>query len=74
MHASCSGACNGRATSIASASTSPAAQARFMKVLVDSSVWIDHLRGARTRETAMFDALLDRDLDPMVQHLGLRTL
>ena len=29
-----------------------------MKVLVDSSAWIDHLRGVRTRETAMFDALL----------------
>ena len=34
-----------------------------MRVLVDSSVWIDHLRGARTRETAMFDALLAL-LDP----------
>ena len=34
-----------------------------MRVLVDSSVWIDHLRGARTRETAMFDALL-ASLDP----------
>jgi hypothetical protein len=34
-----------------------------MKVLVDSSVWIDHLRGMRTRETAMFDALLAL-LDP----------
>jgi predicted nucleic acid-binding protein len=32
-------------------------------VLVDSSVWIDHLRGARTRETAMFGALL-AILDP----------
>jgi predicted nucleic acid-binding protein len=29
-----------------------------MKVLVDSSVWIDHLRGVRTRETALFDGLL----------------
>ena len=34
-----------------------------MKVLVDSSVWIDHLRGARTRETAIFDTLLAL-LDP----------
>ena len=34
-----------------------------MRVLVDSSVWIDHLRGARTRETAIFDALLAA-LDP----------
>ena len=30
-----------------------------MRVLVDSSVWIDHLRGVPTRETAMFGALLD---------------
>jgi predicted nucleic acid-binding protein len=29
-----------------------------MRVLVDSSVWIDHLRGLRTRETAIFDAVL----------------
>ena len=34
-----------------------------MRVLVDSSVWIDHLRGARTRETDIFDALLAA-LDP----------
>ena len=45
-----------------------------MKVLVDSSVWIEHLRDVRTRETAIFDALLDRDFDPMEQHLGLRAL
>lgn len=35
-----------------------------MKVLIDSSVWIDHLRGARTRETAIFDTLLTW-LDPV---------
>jgi predicted nucleic acid-binding protein len=29
-----------------------------MTVLIDSSVWIDHLRGARTRETAILSALL----------------
>jgi hypothetical protein len=29
-----------------------------MKVLVDGSVWIDHLRGVRTRETGIFDRLL----------------
>jgi predicted nucleic acid-binding protein len=29
-----------------------------MRVLIDSSVWIDHLRGARTRETAILDTLL----------------
>jgi predicted nucleic acid-binding protein len=34
-----------------------------MKVLVDSSVWIDHLRGVRTRETGIFDRLL-ASLDP----------
>jgi|SRR5918996_865820 predicted nucleic acid-binding protein len=34
-----------------------------MKVLIDSSVWIDHLRGVRTRETAMLGALLAQ-LDP----------
>ena len=28
-----------------------------MRVLIDSSVWIDHLRGARTRETAILGAL-----------------
>jgi predicted nucleic acid-binding protein len=32
-------------------------------VLIDSSVWIDHLRGLRTRETAILGTLLDR-LDP----------
>jgi predicted nucleic acid-binding protein len=34
-----------------------------MKVLVDSSVWIDHLRGARARETTILDTLLGW-LDP----------
>ena len=34
-----------------------------MKVLVDSSVWIDHLRGVRTRETEILDRLL-ASLDP----------
>jgi predicted nucleic acid-binding protein len=34
-----------------------------MRVFVDSSVWVDHLRGARTRETAVFDAVL-AFLDP----------
>jgi predicted nucleic acid-binding protein len=34
-----------------------------MKVLVDSSVWIDHLRGVRTRETGIF-AMLLTGLDP----------
>jgi predicted nucleic acid-binding protein len=29
-----------------------------MKVLIDSSVWIDHLRGVRSRETALFARLL----------------
>jgi predicted nucleic acid-binding protein len=29
-----------------------------MRVLIDSSVWIDHLRGLRTRETAILDTLL----------------
>lgn len=38
-----------------------------MKVLVDSSVWIDHLRGVRTRETEIIDRLL-ASLDP---ELGL---
>lgn len=38
-----------------------------MKVLVDSSVWIDHLRGVRTRETEILDRLLV-SLDP---ELGL---
>ena len=31
-----------------------------MTVLIDSSVWIDHLRGTRTRETAILSALLAR--------------
>lgn len=34
-----------------------------MKVLVDSSVWIDHLRGAHTRETGILGRLL-ASLDP----------
>ena len=41
-----------------------------MRVLIDSSVWIDHLRGARTRETAILGTLfaslapeLDRSVD-----------
>ena len=29
-----------------------------MRVLIDSSVWIDHLRGVRTRETAILGTLL----------------
>lgn len=36
-----------------------------MRVLIDSSVWIDHLRGVRTRETAIFETLL-ASLDPAV--------
>jgi predicted nucleic acid-binding protein len=38
-----------------------------MKVLIDGSVWIEHLRGARTRETGILDRLL-ASLDP---ELGL---
>jgi predicted nucleic acid-binding protein len=38
-----------------------------MKVLIDSSVWIDHLRGARTRETTILDTLLAW-LDPDAGH------
>jgi predicted nucleic acid-binding protein len=37
-----------------------------MRVLVDSSVWIDHLRGVHSRETAILDTLLawlEPDLD-----------
>jgi predicted nucleic acid-binding protein len=37
-----------------------------MKVLIDSSVWIDHLRGARTRETAILATLLTW-LDPELE-------
>ena len=37
-----------------------------MRVLIDSSVWIDHLRGVRTRETAILGALLAR-LDPELE-------
>jgi predicted nucleic acid-binding protein len=45
-----------------------------MRVFVDSSVWIDHLRGARTRETAIFDALLS-SLDPeRRQHDGVASV
>jgi predicted nucleic acid-binding protein len=38
-----------------------------MRVLIDSSVWIDHLRGTRTRETAILGTLLalqDPELEP----------
>ena len=38
-----------------------------MRVLIDSSVWIDHLRGVRTRETAILGTLLmwlDPELEP----------
>jgi len=38
-----------------------------MSVLVDSSVWIDHLRGVPSRETAVLDLLLARR-DPAVEH------
>jgi predicted nucleic acid-binding protein len=41
-----------------------------MKVLIDSSVWIDHLRGVRTRETVILGALLAW-LDPE-ENLGDR--
>jgi predicted nucleic acid-binding protein len=34
-----------------------------MRVLIDSSVWIDHLRGVRSRETAILGTLLAL-LDP----------
>jgi predicted nucleic acid-binding protein len=37
-----------------------------MRVLIDSSVWIDHLRGAGTRETAILDRLLTW-LDPALE-------
>lgn len=48
-----------------------------MRVLVDSSVWIDHLRGARTRETNILDTLLgwldpgheDRDREAIIDLL-----
>jgi len=46
---------------------------QLMKVLVDSSVWIDHLRGVRSRETATFDALLAL-LDPQGDPDGGLTL
>jgi predicted nucleic acid-binding protein len=38
-----------------------------MRVLIDSSVWIDHLRGVRSRETAILGTLLAwlaPDLEP----------
>lgn len=38
-----------------------------MRLLIDSSVWIDHLRGSRSRETDILSALLAR-LDPAVGH------
>jgi predicted nucleic acid-binding protein len=37
-----------------------------MKVLIDSSVWIDHLRGVRTRETTILSTLLTW-LDPELE-------
>jgi predicted nucleic acid-binding protein len=40
-----------------------------MRVLIDSSVWIDHLRGARTRETAILGILLAW-LDPELERGG----
>ena len=36
-----------------------------MRILVDSSVWVDHLRGIHTRETAIFGQLLAW-LDPQL--------
>ena len=38
-----------------------------MNVLVDSSVWIDHLRGVRKRETVVLDILLEHR-DPQFEH------
>jgi predicted nucleic acid-binding protein len=38
-----------------------------MRILIDSSVWIDHFRGDRTRETAIFGMLLAW-LDPELEH------
>jgi predicted nucleic acid-binding protein len=43
-----------------------------MSVLVDSSVWIDHLRGVANRETAILDLLLERR-DPAFAHEGQET-
>lgn len=40
-----------------------------MKILVDSSVWIDHLRGMHTRETGVLGTLL-ASLDPASEHGG----
>ena len=40
-----------------------------MRLLIDSSVWIDHLRGERTRETAILGTLLAR-LDPELTRGG----
>jgi predicted nucleic acid-binding protein len=40
-----------------------------MRVLIDSSVWIDHLRGVRTRETAILGTLL-MWLDPELERGG----
>jgi predicted nucleic acid-binding protein len=37
-----------------------------MRVLIDSSVWIDHLRGVRTRETVILGTLLAW-LDPELE-------
>jgi predicted nucleic acid-binding protein len=38
-----------------------------MNVLVDSSVWIDHLRGVSSRETVVLDILLEHR-DPRSEH------
>jgi len=43
-----------------------------MRVLVDSSVWIDHLRGVRTRETAILNSILER-LDPASEYTDQAT-
>jgi predicted nucleic acid-binding protein len=40
-----------------------------MRVLIDSSVWIDHLKGVRTRETAILGTLLAW-LDPELERGG----
>jgi predicted nucleic acid-binding protein len=47
-------------------------------ILVDSSVWIDYFRGTSTLATRCIEggfALLysDKDFDPFVAHLGLRS-
>jgi len=55
MRESCPAGFAGRATCIESAWTSLSG----MSVLVDSSVWIDHLRGVPNRKTAVLDLLLE---------------